>query len=222
MYRFLYISLLCFAIVDADTSELYEDLYRHGYHANQNLSHAHNVLRAIPDTTPNVLDVGCSHGYAVAQLWNRGIEANGIDISPTAVRMATRIRAADEKGKCGGRACFSVGSASDIPFANNTFHTLISTDVLEHILPQDIDRAVTEMIRVTQAQMWLKIATMKEANTAPLKDAHKRNRFHEVTHLHTTIMSLNKWKEAFERNPNVQKVNIVQNLLHLTLSDVKT
>ena len=40
----------------------------------------------------SVLDVGCSHGYAVSWLWRHGIKASGLDVSSIAISKAKAAR----------------------------------------------------------------------------------------------------------------------------------
>ncbi len=213
----MWLALVGFALAADPSSSLYEDLYRHGYHSDLKMTHARDVLRALKDGTPSVLDVGCSHGLAVQELWRRGIEANGVDISPTAVRLATKARSS-ESARCGDRPCFQVATATALPFPNKSFHTIMSTDVLEHIIPSDVEKAVSELVRVTQSQMWLKIAVVREHNTAPLKQEHELNRHKGVTSLHATVMPLAKWAAFFRKHSEVLRADIERGMLHVTMA----
>ena len=94
----------------------------------------------------------------------------------------------------------------------------MSTDVLEHVMPSEVNRVVVELVRVTQAQMWLKIATRTEQNTNPLDDAHRRHMHTDVVRLHTTIMSLDAWAAAFRRHPDMREATVVRTMVHVALS----
>lgn len=124
-----------------------------------------------------VLDVGCSHGLGVKRLWELGFQASGVDLSAVAVRMARinrkpprrRGQSRDEAATkwCVG-TCFQQSSATSLPFANGTFDATLSTDVLEHLPPEDVPVAVSELARVTRRLLFLKIAPRKEALGAEL------------------------------------------------------
>ena len=70
-----------------------------------------------------VLDVGCGPGRHVSSLLGRGVEAMGIDTSPTAVRLARRrgapvahqsvFDAVPDAGCGGARSCSTAASASE-------------------------------------------------------------------------------------------------------------
>jgi hypothetical protein len=153
----------------SDRSALYESLYaNHGYHADINITHAaelieYLILPQFADASARrhvrVLDVGCSHGRGVQLLWHHGFSASGMDLAATAVAMATKHRAptmgAEESlTPCGGDACFKQGSAASIPWANESFDAIMTTDVLEHVPPPLIGAVVSEFARVATRQLF--------------------------------------------------------------------
>ena len=126
-----------------------------------------------------MLDVGCSHGGAVRELWRAGWLpnphphphpnpnqvrelwragwlANGVDVSQYAILAANReLAAAAAKGKksvarCAVEPCFQTSSAGRLPFASASFDFALSSDVLEHVEEAAIPRAVGEIARVVQ------------------------------------------------------------------------
>lgn len=196
------------------SENLYEDLYRSGYHNDLLLTHSKQIVVFASELNPdNVLDVGCSHGLGVQMLWDRGIQANGIDISPTAIEMATKTRTKHKI--CGEYACFKVGNATHIPFPDKSFDTIISSDVIEHIDPRDIPAMVREFARVTKREMWLKIATKLEMNRAPLATLHNLNKHVNVQSLHTSIMSIPKWMDVFRPLGSVKRV--ANDIIHVKI-----
>tara|TARA_B100000214_G_scaffold375264_1_gene360880 strand:- start:1502 stop:2125 length:624 start_codon:yes stop_codon:yes gene_type:complete len=206
-------TILVILVFVVSNDNIYESLYKSGYHSNLRLSHANSVIRRLhQQNVSSVLDLGCSHGYAVAALWKKGIQANGVDIAPTAIKLASKVRG---QGRCGEDPCFQTANATALPFRNKHFSTLISTDVLEHLAPQDVDNAILEMIRVTRSDMWLKIAVSTERNKAPLEKLHTKNMHKDVLHLHTTLMNLDAWMKRFLRfGVSVTKKN---DLLHVVI-----
>ena len=137
---------------------LYETLYRAGYHNHTGLSRGaplmselNKMSRRLGEPVRTALDVGCSHGLVVKDLWLRGIEANGVDISPTAVQLARSTREFPRRNRtgmidqprgrrpsprCGEQApCFQTASATMLPFASNSFDVVLSSDVLEQCAP---------------------------------------------------------------------------------------
>ncbi|MDK1020496.1 MAG: glycosyltransferase [Candidatus Hydrogenedentes bacterium] len=83
-----------------------------------------------------VLDAGCAWGFLVESLWDRGVEAWGVDISPYAI---SKVRP-DMKNYC------SVGSLTE-PI-NGVYDLITCIEVLEH-MPEDQARKAVE--RLTSA-----------------------------------------------------------------------
>lgn len=104
----------------------------------------------------SVLDVGCSHGFAVKQFWSMGYIASGVDVSALAVAKAKQARG-EPKDQCVS-PCFVTGSATHIPWASGAFDAILSTDALEHVERNDTLPAVLELSRVASKMLVLKIA----------------------------------------------------------------
>jgi SAM-dependent methyltransferase len=184
-------------------ASLYDALYKGGYHDNINFSHAREILPFVLDTiretdSSSVLDVGCSHGFAVQQLWAHGVHASGMDLSKVAVDLAIRTRG--NQGLC-VPPCFTQGSATALPWANNSFDIVMSSDVLEHLQPADVPVAVSEFSRVARRALILKIA-MRGAGL----DGHQRERIAQRAggdvvlpdNLHPTVRHPSFWWSAFK------------------------
>ena len=209
-----FIKIACSGIVVTMlASNVYEDLYKTGYHDNLFLTHATKIVKQVSkSSSQTVLDVGCSHGLGVQMLWREGMQANGVDISPTAVALATRVRASNTN--CGtSYPSFQVGNATHLPFPDKSFDAIISSDVLEHIQPGDVPFMVREFCRVARSDMWLQIATRPEINRAPLNKLHKLRKHTDVSALHTTIRSTAQWMDAFRSS--VQSVEEQQSVIHI-------
>ena len=91
-----------------------------------------------------------------------GLNASGVDISTTAVNMA-RKRHGDNPRLCVG-TCWQQAAATALPFADSSFDAIMSTDVLEHLDPPDVDNAVAELARVARKWMLLKVSNRLESN----------------------------------------------------------
>ena len=81
-------------------TDVYETLYAQaGYHSNLKISHGVPLVREVlsideANGAPirSVLDVGCSHGDLVSRFWKANVTASGMDVSPTAIARARKIR----------------------------------------------------------------------------------------------------------------------------------
>ncbi|MBI3910246.1 MAG: class I SAM-dependent methyltransferase, partial [Armatimonadetes bacterium] len=81
--------------------------------------------------------VGCGTGGLLRQLAaTPGVEAVGLDVYPTALRLCPSA----------GIRGLVLGSAERLPFASDTFHAVTALDVLEHL--EDDRAAVREIARV--------------------------------------------------------------------------
>lgn len=88
-------------------------------------------------TNRDVLEVGCGTGLLLERMVRFARSAKGIDLSEGMLEKA-RARGLD----------VTLGSATDLPFANASFDVACSFKVLPHV--QDITRALDEMTRVVR------------------------------------------------------------------------
>ncbi len=88
-------------------------------------------------TGRELLEVGCGTGLVLERLARFASHAKGIDLSPGMLEKA-RERQLD----------VVEGSATELPFADASFDVTCSFKVLAHV--PDIDRALSEMARVTR------------------------------------------------------------------------
>jgi ubiquinone/menaquinone biosynthesis C-methylase UbiE len=96
-----------------------------------------------------VLDMGCGGGRHAFALYRLGADVTAFDMNAAELKdvaaMFAEMRKAEEV-PAGARARVVRGTAYDLPFADNSFDSVIAAEVLEH-LPQD-DRAMRELFRV--------------------------------------------------------------------------
>ena len=85
-----------------------------------------------------ILDVGCGGGFVAKALTNLGYDIVGIDLSAAAVGAATAANAGH----------FAVARGELLPFASNSFDTVVCSEVLEHV--DSPAMVLTEIARVLQ------------------------------------------------------------------------
>lgn len=194
---------------------LYDLLYQDGYHASPHLTHASNVLKTVAVEARrfrvhSVLDVGCSHGFAVQRLWEHNFTANGVDVSSLAVAMANRLRLTNgtrpraRRGSCAG-PCFLQANAAALPFQSLSFDAIISSDALEHLTASEVGPALAELARVARRLLVLKIACEREVDRALLKKLQANVSGHSNASiaasvppsLHATVHGPRWWLERF-------------------------
>jgi SAM-dependent methyltransferase len=104
------------------------------------LEYAYALLGDVRGRT--VLDFGCGSGENTLLLALRGAKVIGVDISADLIALARRRLAVNHLD---GAAEFIVGSAHDLPIAENTIDVVFGMAILHHL---DLDRASREVHRV--------------------------------------------------------------------------
>jgi len=116
-------------------AKTYEQERHHGYHALIDELEIDLLSNHIVDR--DVLEVGCGTGLILKALAERGGSATGVDLSAGMLSKAT------ERG-----LRVAQGSATELPFADESFDVVCSFKVLAHVT--EIKQAMREMARVTR------------------------------------------------------------------------
>lgn len=91
-----------------------------------------------------VLEVGCGTCISYPLYKKAGIHYTGIDITEKFIEYAKSVyKGIDAR----------VGSILDLPFKDGSYHTSYAKSVLDHMHPQDIGKAITELARVSRVKM---------------------------------------------------------------------
>jgi SAM-dependent methyltransferase len=117
---------------------------------------AYLVWRSFPTRTH--LDVGCATGFVVEALRELGIDAWGSDISGWAVDHATsgalgRLRRGDLTKR--------------LPYRSGLFDSVTALETLEHLPPEAIPHAMTELRRVCRGYLIATIPSFGPRDTGP-------------------------------------------------------
>jgi SAM-dependent methyltransferase len=126
-----------------------------GRHLSRRLEEAFQVAEVAAGMT--VLDIGCGRGEILHHCAELGARAYGIDYAPVAARMASKLTA-DEGG-----ARVSLADAKLLPFPSTFFDRVLMFDLVEHLHPWELQRALAEARRVLQPQGRLIIHTAPNA-----------------------------------------------------------
>lgn len=104
-----------------------------------------------------VLDIGCGDGFLTNALSELGERIVGIDTSVTGISLAqSRVDKASVE--------LAVGSASVLPFKENTFDVVTLFEVIEHISAEQARSAIEEISRVLREKGKLIITTPNSHN----------------------------------------------------------
>jgi ubiquinone/menaquinone biosynthesis C-methylase UbiE len=114
------------------------------------------------------LDAGAGDGYITNLIKKKGLEVVGLEISDV------RIRNAKEKYNLN----FIKGDVNNLPFADNSFDTVVVSEVLEHT--DNIGQGLKEAIRV---------ANKKVIMTLPIGDWEEPTHFFMIDYLYIPATS---------------------------------
>lgn len=175
----------------------YSSLYNGYWESSDRIGESSTDLSTVADHVISlfglgkVLDIGSGEGLLVGELLRNGCDAYGLDVSQTVVDRAN--------GRVPGR--FTCGSVLDLPYENEYFQSIVSTDCLEHLAPTDVPKALKEMYRVCKKNMLLQIATTQD------RDGH----------WHLTVEGRRWWEQkcldaGFKKHPRYYKINDYERL----------
>lgn len=94
-----------------------------------------------------VLDVGCGRGEILLRTSALGARAYGIDYAVAAVRLSRNLVRRHRQPR-GTPVGVYQASALELPFPSDTFDRVLMLDIVEHLYPEELDRALGEAYRV--------------------------------------------------------------------------
>ncbi len=171
---------------DINYDYIYNQAYIGGYHKGPDTTNAREVVPYILDNLDfdSILDVGCAKGWAVYQLTKVGKKSQGIEITRLGVESAKQL----------GRNVKQGNILNMYNIKDNSFDVTMTTDVLEHLHIDDIDKAIKNLIRVSSKYTVHRIATWA-GNTNNWKDFK-----HLIPDPHLTVRDLNWWEDKFKQH----------------------
>lgn len=111
-----------------------------------------------------LLDVACGRGEVAAIASQTGAEAIGIDFSEAAVSFARRVcegaAAGGDRGGGGTVPRVVRADACRLPFPDGTFDRVTLLDIVEHLLPDQLEGALGEVRRVLAPRGYAVIHTL--------------------------------------------------------------
>jgi 2-polyprenyl-3-methyl-5-hydroxy-6-metoxy-1,4-benzoquinol methylase len=117
-----------------------------------------------PLSGKTVLDIGCGDGVLTNMLAKKGMLASGVDFSAEAIQFAL------DKSDAPIKPDFRQGSAYELPWPNQTFDVVVSSDVIEHL--KDVPHYLEEIKRVVKVGGVVIISTPIRFTDKPLDLEH--------------------------------------------------
>lgn len=137
----------------------------------------------------SVLDAGCGSGDVVRYLLSKGYNAKGIELSSSVLKdFASDLL----KG-----GIVQQGSLMNLPFKDNEFDVVFSTEVLEHINEKDIPKVIQELSRVCKGTVFLTISLRPSSNF---------NKYH------INLKPRSWWEDQFLQNSFVKDYEMIEKL----------
>tara|TARA_B100000315_G_scaffold130504_1_gene120103 strand:+ start:1030 stop:1680 length:651 start_codon:yes stop_codon:yes gene_type:complete len=123
-----------------DLNDTYQGIFGHS-RSDMNQAFLADLPRDIM-----ILEVGCNFGGQLVQLQKMGFNnLYGLELQWDAI----------ERAKKRTKEIHIIqGSGFNVPFLNNYFDLVFTSDVLIHISPDDIDKIMGEMVRVSNKYIW--------------------------------------------------------------------
>lgn len=136
-----------------------------------------------------VLDAGCGSADVVRYFLSKGYDAKGIELSLDVLKTHAPDLLKNKK--------VSQGSLDKLPYNDNTFDVVFSSEVLEHIPEEDISSVVNEFYRVSKKYVFLTISLRPSSNF---------NKYH------ITLKNRNWWENEFLKAGFVKDTQLVEKL----------
>ncbi|MGD0160648.1 MAG: class I SAM-dependent methyltransferase [Candidatus Bathyarchaeia archaeon] len=168
------------------------------------------IVDAVPDLKKQnvkaVLDLGCGAGRHCVLLANSGFEVIGIDISKSALRIATGWTKRERLKN----VAFVRATMTNIPLRDCCLDAVISISVIHHGFKKDVETTMKEVHRTLQenGKLLVNLASVKdsrygkgkrlEKNTYWILESYEKDRFEELHHF-LTKQEVSKLLQGFTR-----------------------
>jgi SAM-dependent methyltransferase len=139
-----------------------------------------------------IREAGSAHGYFLHHAGRWGYDAEGIDISEYAVTTGLQ-RMPHLAGK------LHLGTVSDsLPWETESADVVFSSEFLEHVVPEELDFVVGEMLRVLKpGGLWLHKIGIVVPDNHPFRQPTVED--HSAHFTHFTVRTREEWMEHFAR-----------------------
>lgn len=112
-----------------------------------------------------VLDAGCGAGRITRYLADRGVDARGVDLSPTMINIARRVHP---------DLTFDVAQLAALPFPDKTFGGVMLWYSIIHTPPAGLTDVLTEVVRVARPGAAIIIGYQSGGGTRDVSASYRR------------------------------------------------
>lgn len=107
-----------------------------------------------------VVDIGCGRGEIILHSALGGAIAWGLDYSWDAVSLSREILRTTQEVEITGKLAVQQADAKILPFKSESVDVVFLLDVVEHLLPEELTRTLSEVMRILKPGGRLVIHTM--------------------------------------------------------------
>ncbi len=141
-----------------------------------------------------VLDAGCGSSDVVRYFLSKGYSARGIELSRSVLKQYARDLLS--------KKIVTQGSLAKLPYPDNSFDVIFSSEVLEHIPEEDISEVVNEFYRVSKKIIFLTISLRPSSNF---------NKYH------ITLKDRDWWENQFQNAGFIKDDTFIKKLQSIKL-----
>jgi SAM-dependent methyltransferase len=138
---------------------------------------SHYLRARYPDTDTHrnlrFLEVGSGAGPNLVWLAEKGIEANGVDISPSAVDLCRQVF--EMRGISNRLGRLEHASATALPFEDDSLDGVLESCVFQHLNKEDREKAHAEVVRVLKPGGVFVGHMISDQHTTYLAKKHQEN-----------------------------------------------
>ncbi|MFC1856268.1 class I SAM-dependent methyltransferase [Thermodesulfobacteriota bacterium] len=168
-----------------------DDIYGYGPPSPKNCDQVISLAKRLDGP---VLDFGCGSGYLVKMLRESGVEAYGIEIKRDAIVESLHPKVKEFVTLYDG--------ALPLPYKDNEFVSVISSEVLEHI--PDYEKALDEIARVTSKNF---VMTVPEIASVPICCHSGVVPWHLLESTHVNFFTQRSLRNALSSRFNVLSIS---------------
>lgn len=158
----------------------------------------------------NVLDIACGPGIVSCEFAKIAKEVIGIDITPAMIEEAKRRQNTNNINNIS----WEIGSAYNLPFADNSFSLVITRYSFHHFEKPDL--VLNEMVRVCKSGGKILVADVEiNENNSKLYDYMEKLRDPS----HTKALTKGQFQKLFE-TPQLKNIKITNYGVEISLQDI--